>query len=308
MTPNKSLITIDDNLNRITEFLYEVIIAPRANMLKWSKITNQTPNLKVGYTAQHLASLITGIKGTATGARGEDLSDKTEVKACSRIDPLDKCKNCESNVLRFQSVCPNCGSNKIKRTNDSKWLISIRKEDELKLYLEEIPRMLFIILDYPNFDSGDFDTMRISAYEIWNQSDRAKNFRTLLRDYYYNIYKKHIEINPNKTPAPKDFWPYSYQFYMCNPIKTFECIINDVNCYSPNLTITHYIKPDADRSSITSELMPINLLKENELNIIRDNFKLSHDEKFISEEQRKLLSLRDTSKAQPQKSQYHRGK
>lgn len=308
MIPNKSLITIDDNLRRISEFLHEVVIEPRGRMLKWSKITNQTPNLKIGYTAQHLASLITGVKGTATGARGEDLADKTEVKSCSRIDPLDKCKVCKTNVLRMQDVCPACGSDKIIRTNDSKWLITVRKDDELKLYIEDIPRMLFIIMDYPNFDSNDFDTMRISAYEIWNQSDRAEHFRTLIRDYYYKIYKQHIEIDPSKTPAAKNLWPYSYQFYMCNPIKTFECVIHEINGVAPQLMITHYVSPDADRSVIKSELMPISLLNAKEKKLIEEGFELAPSEEYISEEQRKLLPLRDTSKAQPQKSGYHRGK
>lgn len=40
---------------------------PRKLAHKWAAITNQTPNLKMGYPAQHLASLITGMKGTAQG-------------------------------------------------------------------------------------------------------------------------------------------------------------------------------------------------------------------------------------------------
>ena len=70
-------------------------------MIKWSSITNQTPNLKIGYPGQHLASLITGISGTGTGARGDDIADGSEVKSCSRVDQVDKCENCKSNVMRM---------------------------------------------------------------------------------------------------------------------------------------------------------------------------------------------------------------
>ncbi len=92
MKPDTTKISIHDNLAKIKDFLSEVILEPRVRMMSWSKITNQTPNLKIGYPGQHLASLITGIKGTATGARGEDIEDGTEVKSCSRIDQVDKCK------------------------------------------------------------------------------------------------------------------------------------------------------------------------------------------------------------------------
>lgn len=205
MKPDNTFISITDNIFHIQDFLREIIISPRTNIIKWSRITNQTPNLKIGYPAQHLASLITGVKGTATGARGDDLCDKTEVKACSRIDSLDKCKKCGNNVMRSQKSCSYCGSDEIKRTNDSKWLIGIRNEKELTMYLDEIPRVLFIISDYPEFEQGNYDKIRIASYEIWNQSQRARNFRRLLEDYYYKIYLEHIKKNPNKNPAQRTF-------------------------------------------------------------------------------------------------------
>lgn len=86
MIPNKSLITISDNLSRIQEYLFELVVRPRRDLVKWAAITKQTPNIKIGYSAQHLASLVTGVEGTRTGARGHDLRDQSEVKSCSRID------------------------------------------------------------------------------------------------------------------------------------------------------------------------------------------------------------------------------
>ena len=70
MQPDESLITIRDNERLIAEFISDMVISPRQLAHKWSEITNQTPNLKTGYPSQHLASLIVGMKGTATGARG----------------------------------------------------------------------------------------------------------------------------------------------------------------------------------------------------------------------------------------------
>ncbi|PIV70162.1 MAG: hypothetical protein COS08_01675 [Euryarchaeota archaeon CG01_land_8_20_14_3_00_38_12] len=69
---------------QIVEFIEELIIEPRKNCAKWSRITDQTATLRIGYPGQHLASLTTGVKGEKTGARGNDLSDGSEVKSCSR--------------------------------------------------------------------------------------------------------------------------------------------------------------------------------------------------------------------------------
>lgn len=306
MQPDVTKITIKDNLKLIHDFLSEVILTPRTTMIKWARITNQTPNMKIGYPGQHLASLITGMQGTATGARGEDIVDGTEVKSCSRVDQVDKCKDCGRRVMRNQTNCPQCGSMSIKRNDDSKWLIAVRNEKELDLYLNHIPRMLFLISDYPLFESGDFDTLRFIAYEIWNQSDRAVNFRKLLTDYYRKIYCAHIKSNPSKTPAPKNFWPYSQQFYMCNPIKTFECIIRNANSTTANIKIDHYVKPDVDRSELPSEDMPTNVLNRIECAKLRKSGIPIDSLSAINERMRLVLSLRNTSKAMPHKTAYHR--
>ena len=165
--------------------------------------------------------------------------------------------------------------------------------------------MFFLISDYPNFSESDYDTLRFSSYEIWNQSERANNFRKLLIDYYQNIYLAHIKKDPKKTPAPKNFWPYSYQFYLCNPIKTFECIIKNANS-SPKIQITKYVTPQTDRAELPSEDMPIELLKKEEITyLIKKGVKLD-GLKALPEEYRNLLPLRDTSEAKPQKQTYHR--
>lgn len=294
MKPNSDLISIDNNIEKITQFIKDMIIEPRRKAHYWSKITNQTPNLKIGYPAQHLASLICGMKGNAVGARGDDIIDGSEVKSCSKVDQSDKCKDCKETVLRTESKCPYCGSSNIQRNNDSKWLIGIRSDDELRMLLEETPRFIFIVTDYPNFEEQDFDTMRIRAFEIWVKSDRCSNFRTLMKNYYNYIFKEHKKKDPNKNPAPKNLFPDNFPFYMCNPIKTFECIIKNGLSDNPEINITKYIKPDVDRKELASEDMPSSLLNKEEREILYQN-----DIKFVSfinEETRNYLCLRDTDK------------
>lgn len=293
MKPNESLITIHNNKSKIKSFIQDMIIGPRQIAHKWSKITNQTPNLKIGYPFQHLASLITGMQGNATGARGEDLVDGSEIKSCSKIDQSDKCKNCRENVLRIEEKCPFCGSTNIKRNNDSKWLIGVRNEDELRMLKEETPRFIFIVFDYPYFKDKNFNTTRIRSYEIWTKSKRCINFINLMENYYVNLFLEHKKLNPNKNPAPKNIFPDNYPFFMCNPIKTFECIID-----GKDIMINHFIEPNRSRENIESELMPIGLLKNVEINILKKHIK-NFDKtttQFINEDMRKLLPLRDTDK------------
>ncbi len=58
----------------VKDCIKDLFIEPRIAIRKWSKITNQTAQGKYAYPTQHLASLITGIKGVGTSARGDDLS------------------------------------------------------------------------------------------------------------------------------------------------------------------------------------------------------------------------------------------
>ena len=295
MQPNKDLIEIDNNEKLIKEFIKDMILMPSVTAHKWSEITNQTPNLKIGYPGQHLASLITGMKGNATGARGNDIIDGSEVKSCSKIDQSDKCLECKSNVLRSLNKCPKCGSSNIKRNNDSKWLIPVRSEDELNLLINETPRFIFIVTDYPNFINNNYNDIRIRAFEIWVKSSRCEKFITMMKSYYENIYLKHIQKNPNKTPAPKNLFPDNYPFYMCNPIKTFECIIKNALSES-EINIVKYIQPDKNRSTLESEKMPIELLTTNEYNILKSHIPNIDNISTLDEKERIFLQLRDTDK------------
>lgn len=337
MQPKSELITISDNENKILSLLQELVLLPRLKALEWSKITKQTPNMKIGYPGQHLASLITGMEGSRTGARGDDLIDGTEVKSCSRVDQLDTCNNCGNKVLRIEVTCPHCGSDNVKRMDDSKWLFSIKSEAELKLLTVDIDRVFITIADYPHFNTGNFDIIRFQAFEIWNRTERHKHFTTLMTNYYNKIFLEHISRNASKTPAPKNFWPFSYQFYLCNPVKVFNCIVKDANS-NPTITIDHYIQPNADRSLLTPEKMPTARIEKHELrnlintvpeylisaqivngttyaqlveaiNSVKPNVKLILEAlPFIDEGTRNFLNLRDTDIVSESKVKYARKK
>jgi len=335
LKPNTKLIKIGDNENRIKLLLKELVLLPRVKALDWSKITKQTPNMKIGYPGQHLASLVTGMEGVRTGARGDDLEDGTEIKSCSRVDQLDNCKDCKKKLLRIEPVCPHCGSENVNRMNDSKWLFGVKSEEELELLTKTIDRILLTISDYPNYDSNDFETIRFQVFEIWNNNDRHKNFSVIMDNYYHKIFLEHIKRNPRKTPAPKNFWPYSYQFYLCNPVKVFEAIVKNAN-KEPDIEIKFLVAPDTDRETLIPEKMPTSLLNGDELRILVDpenrytieaqlkngktfddlvaisnnksvnKGKLKEALPYINQQTRELLILRDTDKISEEKTKYKR--
>jgi MamI restriction endonuclease len=337
MKPRSEYITITDNKNRIIKLLQELVLDPRIKALEWSKITKQTPNMKIGYPGQHLASLITGIEGSRTGARGDDLQDGTEVKSCSRVDQLDNCKDCKEKVLRTEMACSYCGSTNINRMDDSKWLFGIKSEQELELLIKDVERIFLTIADYPNFKENDFETIRFQAFEIWTGVERHRVFATLMTNYYNKIYLEHKVLNANKNPAPKNFWPFSYQFYLCNPIKVFNCIVTNSNTL-PSVNVDYLVEPNASRDVLASEYMPTSLLQQDELQqliqvvpeqiitkLIKPDFTYSEltalvnasklNKKvllemlpYIDEKTRNYLPLRDTDVISVSKEQYVRHK
>ena len=327
MLPNSTLITIDDNLSQVERFINDIIIMPRRQLKQWATITNQTPAAKVGYIGQHLASLITGVRGTGSGARGDDLADGTEVKSCNKIDQADKCKDCKSRVLRQETVCGNCGSTRIERKDDSKWLFSVRSQEELDQYLN-MNRILLILLDYPNFKENDFQDIRICAFEIYPQERRMNVFRNLISNHYYNIYRPKADRGAKTNPM--NLHPWSFQFYKCNPIKTFECVIKNIDA-DATIEIKQFTEPLTERDNkIEVEPMPTHLLKQEEWDILlrkasykkisalmkdsnmkeQDFVRLSLEEKVqalpvLNEELRNLIPLREIVSV-TQSTQYHR--
>lgn len=107
-----------------------------------------------------------------------------------------------------------------------------------------------MLYDYHMFEEGNFNEARIVMYEIWPKSKRSYKFRTLLNNYYEYLYKPHIIKNPPRTPATKNFWPESFQFYMCNPVKIFECHIHNWQSNTTSVEITNLIGHSEDHSKL----------------------------------------------------------
>lgn len=281
MKPNLSKITINNNLELIKEFINDAVVNPRGVMKKWSLITGQTPAVKIGYVGQHLASLITGVPGTGSGARGDDLIDGSEVKSCNKVDQVDKCNDCGAHIMRYETKCSSCQSTNINRKDDSKWLFSVRDEHELHQYLN-LDRILLILMDYPRFDIGDYSSIRISAFEIYPREDRMKVFSNLIKNHYYNIYLPKItgKMKEGLTKGnPMNLHPFGFQFFKCNPILTFSCTIENIDT-KPDIIIddTVYVDPKTERTNdLPSLMMPTHLLKDEELNALLDKADYEHE-------------------------------
>lgn len=206
--------TLDTSPRQVKECLHDLYVEPRNNLYKWSKITEQTAQVRLAYPGEHLACIITGVKGSGSAARGDDLSDGTEVKACSRADQLSECRNCGEKVLVWQEECPTCGSEDINIKTDSHWIFSIRDEKELNLYLDKIPRLLLLMFDR---ESTDVDEVRLRA---WQVDPDQWYYRAFVRDYWENNFLE------KANPAPLNLHPEKYDFYMMEPELVFHATLD----------------------------------------------------------------------------------
>jgi hypothetical protein len=273
------------NESLIQKCIMDLFVNPRKILYEWSCLTEQTNHTKIGYTGQHLASVILNIKGCKTGARGNDCIDGTEVKSCSRVDQSDKCDRCKINLLRLEKLCPNCNKDdKIIRNNDSKWLLTIRDQEDLNSYLN-LDRLLLIIEEYPDFDKQNYNDISITIYEIYPKKDICSNFPKLITSYFSEIYSVNLEKNLKKVPSPKNFWPHSFQFHMCNPFEIFKCQIKKY-LTEPEINIIKFIKPNDPRTIKDIAKMPISLLN------LTEKKNISTSDGYVSIEDKLKLQLR----------------
>jgi hypothetical protein len=124
-------------------------------------------------------------------------------------------------------------------------------------------------------------------YEIYPKKDICHNFCKLLRNYFSDIYSTNLKKNPKKVPAPKNLWPNSFQFYMCNPFEIFKCHVKNY-VIEPDITVIKCIKPDEPRRIKDIAKMPITLLNANE----RKQISASADQQYVSLEDKLNLELR----------------
>ena len=210
--------TLNSSEDLIKECLRDLYLEPRSMIRKWAEITNQTCQVRLAYPGQHVVSLITGIKGIGSAARGDDLSDGSEIKTCSRADQLSECKDCNAKVPIFQQKCPICGSTNINIKEDSHWIFPIKSEDELELLLGKVPRIILVLFDK---ESHERDIVRI---RVWVIDPQDKYVRGFFEQYFHDNYQK--KVAEGKKAAPCNLHPLKYDFYLMNPMLIFQANID----------------------------------------------------------------------------------
>lgn len=199
------------------QLISELYIDLRRKVNRWADITKQTAQARMGYVGQHLVSIATGFEGSRTGARGKDLilpdDDHAEIKTCYRVDQLGRCNNCKSVIASTEEKCPVCGVEDVKRNDDSKWLISIRNDEELERILD--PKHYFLVL----FEFVDLYSPTTIQASIWQVDPTSPGFAYCMVDYYKNIRAK------SRSSAPFNLWPYQLKFDIMKPILIYRSLI-----------------------------------------------------------------------------------
>ena len=200
------------------QLLNDLYISLRRVINEWALVTNQTAQARMGYVGQHLVSVVTGYPGGKSGARGRDLllpgDDHAEIKTCYRVDQLGSCNDCAARVAGIELACPNCGSEDVKRNDDSKWLIGIRNDDEFASILD--PTSYYLVL----FDFVEANSRQSIRASIWRVNPKCPGFVLCMVDYYLNIRAK------SSSRAPFNLWPFMLKFYLMRPILIYRSLIS----------------------------------------------------------------------------------
>jgi len=210
------------SLETSEELIKDLYIDLRTKVNKWSTITQQTPQARMGYIGQHLVSIVTGFPGGKSGARGYDLvlspTEYGEIKTCYRVDQLGCCMNCGAPVSSLETKCARCGSESIDRKQDSKWLITINNDDEFETVLD--PKYYYLVLfEFDDIlDANDDDIIA----SIWQVDPKSKGFALCMIDYYLNI-------RASRSKAPFNLWPYMLKFYLMKPELIYRSVIKENN-------------------------------------------------------------------------------
>ena len=187
----------------------DLYIDLRHRINKWASITKQTAQARMGYVGQHLVSIATGYPGGRSGARGRDLiitpTEYGEIKTCYRVDQLGKCNECGAVVAAIEQKCPECESSNLKRNDDSKWLISIRNEEEYAAIIE--PKHYYFVL----FDFTELNNPHTIRASIWEVNPRSPGFAYCMIDYFENIRSK------STSRASFNLWPFQMKFDLMYP-------------------------------------------------------------------------------------------
>jgi hypothetical protein len=88
--PDLASLTLEQRGEYAVRLLREQVVEQRKNLHFWRMLTGQPAQIDTGYIAQHLVSIVTGIRGGGFRGKGEDLEDGSEVKSANFLDALDK--------------------------------------------------------------------------------------------------------------------------------------------------------------------------------------------------------------------------
>lgn len=173
----------------------------------------------MGYVGQHLTSVVTGIPGGRSGARGNDLFDPatgemSEIKTCTRVDQLGRCQDCGAVVAAVEISCASCGSKKIVRNDDSKWLITPQTEADMATLFD--PTTYYLVL----FDFVDIASAEQINARIYAVDPKSWGFSMCMVDYWVNIRPK------SRSSAPFNLWPFSLKFELMQPELIYHAVIS----------------------------------------------------------------------------------
>jgi RNA polymerase subunit RPABC4/transcription elongation factor Spt4 len=205
----------------VAKFLKEMYYERRRDIFKWANITKQTPLIETKFLGQNLVSLVTGILGKGTAARGDDLLDGSEVKTCSRLDQLSRCVKCNASVTALNKRCPVCGSRNITVKKDSHWIFTINTDDKKKDLLDRTPKIYLLLID--DYNVGKAGLARFTVYSIAPKTNKFFR-RQYVEDYYKTYFKKRKQAG--ETPAPMNVHPRSPKFQKTNSNLVFEAVMN----------------------------------------------------------------------------------
>lgn len=228
MTANTlASLTPLERKDKSEQLIFDLYIDLRRRVNQWALLTKQTSQARMGYVGQHLVSIVTGLEGSRTGARGDDLiypdgERHSEVKTCYRVDQLGECLDCGFKVAASDIVCPACQSTSLKRKDDSKWLISLPSNAGLasskfqSLFTNED---FYLVL----FEFEDLNHPEVINALIWKVNPKFKGFSYCMLDYYKNIWAN------SASHAAFNLWPYLPKFYLMNPKLIYKSKIKSDN-------------------------------------------------------------------------------
>ena len=200
------------------KLISELYLSLRHTINEWASVTDQTAQARMGYVGQHLVSVVTGFPGGKSGARGRDLllpgDEHAEIKTCYRVDQLGSCNTCGARVASIELTCANCSSEDVKRNDDSKWLITIRDDDEFANILD--PASYYLVL----FDFVAIEVRQDIRASIWRVDPKCPGFSLCMVDYYLNIRAN------SRSRAAFNLWPFMLKFYLMRPVLVYRSLIS----------------------------------------------------------------------------------